>query len=161
MKTPNFTENCMCGGKGQFRGRHLGVDMVHCDSCWAVLSEDIALIDKCPENMQPWAHSVASRVGEMGMNHQQVLRVLRAIVRLSHREEFACEFPEWCWDNFEPFTGSYVAFGGDDLFAKAKAERTHDVAPHYRRGRKVVGHKRCFAQSVEQMSAKLRAKGNA
>lgn len=118
-----------------------GVEL--CDCEYENLLEDFALIDSAPWLNPHLLHTIAARVGQLGYDHKIILRVLKAAVTLSP-ESFSVDFPEWCWENFSPYTASFIAFGED--FEKARAERTKLVKAHKRRGRLVKAHRRSLVR---------------
>ena len=110
-----------------------------CDCQYQDLLEDFAVIDSALLLNPQMLHTIAARVGQLGYGHKTILRVLKAAATLSP-QAFPVDFPEWCWDNFSPYTASFIAFGEE--FDKAKAERTKEVKAHTRRGRQVKAHRR-------------------
>ena len=81
-----------------------------CDCSYTHLKADCALIDRadCDPRL---LHGMLSRAQELGFSRADCTRILKAAVRLSKRDDFVLSMHHWMWDNFSPYSATYVLRG--------------------------------------------------
>jgi hypothetical protein len=121
----NEPEECptTCGHPGATPHSYLSCGITvttnNCPECHQYLSNQIAVIAKVRPEHQHHAHAVVGRAIQIGLSEKTILRVLRALAKISNQDEeenepFTLAWPHWCWDNFHPATGTALAFPTDD-----------------------------------------------
>ncbi|MGD0157709.1 MAG: hypothetical protein ABSB50_16565 [Terracidiphilus sp.] len=94
--------------------------LINCPTCHERLTDQFAVIATVKVEIQHHAHAVAARALQIGLKPKSVLRVLRALAKISNQNEkenepFIMAWPHWCWDNFHPGTGTALAFPTEDV----------------------------------------------
>ncbi len=101
-----FIDNCGHLGATPRTYTSVGVTarMANCSACHEQLSNQLTVIEKVKPVLQPGAHGVAARAGQIGLSPKTILRVLRAFAKISNEDEeeepFVMAWAHWCWDNF-------------------------------------------------------------
>jgi hypothetical protein len=96
------------------------MEIANCAACHEQLSNQLAVIETVEPEMRYHAHAVAARAGQIGLQPKTILRILRALAKLSNNqnedeEPFVLAWPHWCWDHFCPSTGSALAFPTENI----------------------------------------------
>lgn len=114
-------EGNSCGHVGAIPHTYTSVGVTEttatCPACHEQLSNQLAVIETVKDEFRYHAHAVAARAGQLDLKPNTILRVLRALAKISnHTEEpFVLAWAHWCWDNFQPSTGSALAFPTENI----------------------------------------------